>query len=322
MPNFLRELVVTTTQFFTLLRKAASAWNDDDASSMGAALSYYTLFSIAPLLVIVIAVGGLIFGRDATQGQILIQLRGLIGDAGARAAQDLLQSANSPAKSAMAAIVGSITLLLGASSVFTELYGDLNKIWRIPSAPKTSGIVQLIRTRILSFGMIIGVGFLLVVSLVISAALAAAGAWWGARVTDWPSVVQAINAIVSLAIITLAFAMIYKVLPRADIAWRDVWIGALVTALLFEIGKLLIGIYLGTTRIASAFGATGSLVVFLVWVYYSAQIFLLGAEFTWVYAYRQGSRASEEPPAPAPRRAGRPIKRVARHTRTRVAPRA
>ena len=298
---------VTVRQLFGLFKRALGAWNDDDASSMGAAIAYYTLFSIAPLLILVIAITGLIFGREAAQGQILIQLRGLIGDAGAVAVQDMLKSASTPARSVAAAIVSVITLALGATSVFTELYGDLNKIWRMPAAPKTSGIMNLVRTRLLSFGMILGVGFLLLVSLVISAALAAAGSWWGDRLQVWAIVVEIVNALISLGIITAGFAMIYKFLPRASIAWKDVWAGAFCTAVLFELGKFLIGFYLGKTKIATGFGAAGSLAVFLVWVYYSAQIFLLGAEFTWVYAYRHGSRSNEAPPEPPPPRRGRPV---------------
>ena len=298
---------MTIPQFFTLLRKSAAAWNTDDASSMGAALAFYTLFSIAPLVVMVIAGASLIFGPDAAQEHILGQLRTLTGSAGAQAVTDLLKSANSPAKSALTAVVGTVILLLGATTVFTELHGNLNRIWRSPTAPKASGIWHLLRTRILSFGMILGIQFLLIVSLVVSAALAAAGAWWGARFAGWPLVNQGLNFIMSLAIYTVVFAMIYKYLPRAHITWHDVWIGAAVTAVLFEIGKQLIGL-VGMTSITSAFGAAGSLVVLLIWVYYSAQVFLLGAEFTRVYAYREGSRADEEPPAPPPQRQGRPIK--------------
>jgi membrane protein len=299
--------MLTIAQFFTLLRKSASAWNTDDASSMGAALAFYTLFSIAPLVIMVIAGASLLFGADAAQEHILGQLRALTGNAGAQAVGDLLKSANSPAKSVLTALVGTIILLLGATTVFTELYGNLNRIWRSPTAPKASGIWHLLRTRILSFGMILGIQFLLIVSLVVSGALAAAGAWWTARFPGWPLVNVAVNFIVSLAIYTVAFAMIYKYLPRAHIAWHDVWIGAAVTAVLFEIGKLLLGL-VGMTSLTSAFGAAGSLVMLLIWVFYSAQVFLLGAEFTRVYAYREGSRADEEPPAPPPQRQGRPIK--------------
>jgi len=299
--------MVTIPQFLTLLRKSASAWNTDDCSSMGAALAFYTLFSVTPLVIMVIAGASLIFGADAAQVHILGQLRALIGSAGAQAIADLLTSTNGPAKSILTAILGSLVLLLGATTVFIELYGNLNRIWRSATAPRASGIWHLLRTRILSFGMILGIQFLLIVSLVVSAALAAAGAWWGARFTGWSVVDQAVNLIMSLAIYTVTFAMIYKYMPRAHIPWHDVWIGAAVTAVLFEIGKLLIGL-VGMTAITSAFGAAGSLVVVLIWVYYSAQVFLLGAEFTRVYAYREGSRADEEPPAPPPQRQGRPIK--------------
>ena len=298
---------MTIPQFLTLLRKSAAAWNTDDASSMGAALAFYTLFSIAPLVVMVTAVASLILGPDAAQEHILGQLRALTGAAGAQAVAELLKSANSPAKNALTALVGTVVLLLGATSVFTELYGNLNRIWRNPSAPKASGILHLLRTRILSFGMILGIQFLLIVSLVVSAALAAAGAWWGARFTGWSLVGQVVNFSLSLAIYTVAFAMIYKYVPRAHITWHDVWIGAIVTAVLFETGKLVIGL-VGMTSITSVFGAAGSLVVLLIWVYYSAQVFLLGAEFTRVYTYREGSRADEEPRAPPPQRQGRPLK--------------
>jgi membrane protein len=298
---------VTTREFLTLLRKSASAWNTDDCSSMGAALAFYTLFSVAPLVVMVIAGASLIFGADAAQEHILGQLRALIGTAGAQAVAELLKSANSPAKNVLTALVGTIVLLLGATTVFTELYGNLNRIWRSPTAPIASGIWHLLRTRILSFGMILGIQFLLIVSLVVSAALAAAGAWWGARFTGWWVVDEAVSLIASLAIYTAAFAMIYKYLPRAHIDWHDVWIGAAVTAILFEIGKLVIGL-VGMTSITAAFGAAGSLVVLLIWVYFSAQVFLLGAEFTRVYTYREGSRVDEEPPAPPRQRRGKPIK--------------
>ena len=298
---------VSVRHVFSLVKRAAVAWNDDDAASMGAALAYYTLFAIAPLLVAVIAVAGWIFGRDAAQSHILDQLRGLTGDAGVTAIQQLLNGALSSTTNIAAAVLGTAFLLLGATSVFAELYGDLNRIWRSPSLPKASGVVQLIRTRILSFGMILGIGFLLLLSLVVSAALVAAGDWWGSRFTAWTIVVRVVNEVLNIGTIALAFAMIHKFLPRAAIAWRDVWIGAVMTATLFEIGKSLIGLYLGNTIIASGFGVAGSLVVFLVWLYYSAEIFLFGAEFTWVFAYRFGSRAGETPPDPPLLRSGRPL---------------
>jgi membrane protein len=298
---------VNIPHHLVLLKRAAVAWNDDDASSMGAALAYYTLFAIAPLLIMVVAVAGLLFGRDAAQNHILGQLRNLTGDAGVLAIEQLLRGAHSTTTSLVAELLGTAILLFGTTSVFAELYGDLNRIWRSPSAPKASGIVHLVRTRILSFGMILGIGFLLIVSLVVSAGLAAVGEWFGSRFTVWNVVVEMVDAIFNIGTITVAFAMIYKFLPRAAIAWRDVWIGALMTAILFEIGRFLIGVYLGRTYIASGFGAAGSLAIFLVWIYYSAQIFLLGAEFTWVYAYRAGSRVGETPPDPPPPRSGRPV---------------
>jgi membrane protein len=280
-------------ELWIVVRHSVSAWIDDYAPSMGAALAYYTMFSIAPLLVIVIAVAGLIFGNDAAQGHVLAELRGIMGEEGALAVEGLLESARDPEKSSLAALVGIITLLVGATSVFGELQSALDRIWRAEASPTSGGLWRWLWTRMLSLGMILGFGFLLLVSLVMSAGLAALGAWWGPLFGAWDIALQGINFIVSFAIITLVFAVIYKSLPRVSIDWRDVWIGATVTALLFTIGKLLIGLYLGRTSTASAFGAAGSVVVLLVWVYYSAQIFLLGAEFTWVYTHRHGSRAGQ-----------------------------
>jgi membrane protein len=282
---------MTLVELWRMLGHTVAAWIDDYAPSMGAALSYYTMFSIAPLLVIVIAIAGILFGNDAAQGHVLAELRGIMGEEGAVAVEGLLKSASDPEKSSLAALVGIVTLLIGATSVFSELQSALDRIWRTESAPPSEGVWAWLRTRILSLGMILGLGFLLLVSLVISATLAALGAWWGPLFGAWEVILQTINFVVSFVIVTLIFAMIYKSLPRVRIDWRDVWIGATVTALLFTVGKLLIGFYLGRTSIASAFGAAGSLVVLLVWVYYSAQIFLLGAEFTWVYTHRHGSRA-------------------------------
>ncbi len=276
---------------WVMVRHSVSAWIDDYAPSMGAALAYYTMFSIAPLLVIVIAVAGILFGNDAAQGHVLAELRGIMGDEGALVVEGLLKSASDPEKSSLAALVGIITLLVGATSVFAELQSALDRIWRAEATPPSEGVWPWLRTRVLSLGMILGLGFLLLVSLVVSAALAALGKWWGPLFGAWELILETINFIVTFVIVTLIFAMIYKSLPRVSIDWRDVWIGATVTALLFTVGKLLIGLYLGRTGIASAFGAAGSLVVLLVWVYYSAQIFLLGAEFTWVYTHRHGSRA-------------------------------
>jgi membrane protein len=283
--------VITPRQLYSLAGKTVDAWLDDYAPSMGAALSYYTIFSIAPLLLIVIAIAGWVFGTEAVQGQLFGQLRGLVGEDGAVAIEGLVKSASEPAKGIVASVIGVVLLVIGATSVFAELQSALDRIWRVPTAQQRSGIWRLLRTRFLSFGLILGIGFMLLVSLVVSAALAAFGTWWGALMGGWEVLLQIINLMISLLFSTVLFAMIYRFMPRAKIAWRDVWVGAAVTALLFEIGKLLIGLYIGKSGVTSAFGAAGSLVVLLVWVYYSAQIFLLGAEFTWVYARELGSRS-------------------------------
>jgi membrane protein len=278
-----------------LIKAAVSSWVDDFAPSMGAALSYYTVFSLAPMLLIVIGVAGLIFGAEAARGEIVTQLRGLMGEQGAVAVEELLKSASDPGKGVIATIVGFVTLLVGATAVFAELQSSLDRIWRTPAPPNESGIWGIIRTRILSFGLILGLGFLMIVSLVLSAALAALGNWWGSYLGNWELVLQALNFAVSFGVVTVVFAAIYKFMPHATIAWKNVWVGAIVTALLFTIGKFLIGLYIGKSGVASGFGAAGSFAVLLVWVYYSAQIFLLGAEFTWVYSHR-----NDPPPNAAP----------------------
>ncbi len=292
--------MIPPKQIFRLLKEAASAWVDDYAPSMGAALSYYTLFSLAPLLIIVIAVAGMVFGQEAAQGEIVAQLRGIMGEEGAVAVEGMLKAAREPAKGVVATIVGIATLLLGATAIFGELQSALDRIWRVPAPKEESGIWHLLRTRLLSFGLVLGLGFLLVVSLVVSAMLAAFGKWWGGWFQGWDVFLEILNFVVSFGIFTLLFAMIYKIMPRANIPWRDVWTGAAVTALLFTIGKVLIGLYLGKSSLASGFGAAGSLVVLIAWVYYSAQIFLFGAEYTWVYANRHGSRSQKAAPDDAP----------------------
>lgn len=285
-----------------LARRAVAAWIDDQAPSMGAALAYYTLFSLAPLLLIVIAVAGLVFGPDAARGQIFDELRGFIGAPGAAAVQQLLESVNRPAGGVAATATGVALMLLGATTVFAELQSALDRIWRAP-APPLGGLWGLLRARVLSFGLILGLGFLLIVSLVMSAALSALQAWWASAFGGWELVLQVLNHLSSLALMTVLFAAIYKLMPRVRVAWADVWVGAIVTAGLLTIGRVLIGLYLGTGAVTSGFGAAGSVVAVMVWVYYSAQIFLLGAEFTWVYAHALGSRrgqAAAPAPAPAP----------------------
>jgi YihY family inner membrane protein len=288
------------SQQWQMIMAAVKAWVDDYAPSMGAALSYYTLFSLAPLLIIVIAVAGMVFGQEAAQGEIVAQLRGIMGEQGAVAVEGMLKAAREPAKGVVATVVGLAMLLLGATAIFGELQSALDRIWRVPAPKEESGIWHLLRTRLLSFGLVFGLGFLLVVSLVVSAVLAALGKWWGGWFQGWDVLLEILNFVVSFGIFTLLFAMIYKIMPRANIPWRDVWTGAAVTALLFTIGKVLIGLYLGKSSLASGFGAAGSLVVLIAWVYYSAQIFLFGAEYTWVYANRRGSRLQKRAPGDAP----------------------
>ncbi len=284
-------LPMTVKDVRLLIDKSVNAWVDDYAPSMGAAIAYYTLFSIAPLLILIIAGAGLVFGEDAAQGEIVAQLQGRIGPEAAAVVQDLLKSVSRPAAGVIATMVGIFTLLIGASSVFGELQSALNRIWRVPDPASRSGLFNLLHGRLLSFGMVLGLGFLLLLSLVVSASLAAVGEWSNRWFSGWQTILQAANFVVSFTISAILFAMIYKFMPRARIDWRDVGIGAMVTALLFETGKLLIGLYLGRGTVGSGFGAAGSLVVFLVWVYFSAQVFLLGAEFTWVYSHQRGSRS-------------------------------
>lgn len=282
---------------WALLKQVTNAWLDDYVPSMGAALAYYTLFSLAPLLLIVISVAGLVFGQDAARGEIEWQLRALMGDAGASAVQALLVSVDQPAKGAVATLVGLLLLLIGATTVFGELQDALDRIWRVPARCQTNGWIALLRARLLSFGMILAIGFLLMVSLVLSAVLATLERWWSPAFGGWLTVASAANGVAGFILVATVFALIYKVMPRVHVHWRDVWIGAVFTALLFTLGKSLIGVYIGRSGVISGFGAAGSLVVVLLWVYYSAQIFLIGAEFTWVYANVFGSR--KPPAAPA-----------------------
>lgn len=286
-------------QAFAIGKAAVDAWIDDRAPSMGAALAYYTLFSIAPLLLIVISVAGIWFGPDAARGEIFGQLQGLVGTAGAAAIQELLESVNRPAGGVAGTVIGLVLMLVGATTVFAELQDALDRIWRAPKRTG-SGLWLLLRTRLLSFGLILGIGFLLLVSLVISAGLTAFETWATPHMAGWEVLLAVMNQALSFVLVTAMFGMIYKLMPRVHIEWRDVAFGALTTATLFTWGKWLIGLYIGTSGVGSGFGAAGSLVALLVWVYYSAQIFLLGAEFTWVYAHRIGSRTRKRIPPPQP----------------------
>ncbi|MBP0599194.1 YihY/virulence factor BrkB family protein [Herbaspirillum sp. LeCh32-8] len=287
-------------QAWQMTMAAINAWLDDFAPSMGAAIAYYTIFSIAPMLVIAIAVAGMLFGHDAAQGEIVNQIRDVVGTEGAIAIQGLLKSVNQPREGMIAAGLSVVTLAIGATAVFSELQSALDRIWRIPTVKRKSGIWALARTRLLSFGLILGLGFLLIISLVVSAALAALGRWWGGWFEGWQLVLQALNFVLSFVVFSTLFSVIYKFMPRVTLSWRDVWIGAVATTVLFIIGKYLIGLYLGRAGMTSGFGAAGSFALLLVWIYYSAQIFLLGAEFTWIYANNFGSRALRQKLAGAP----------------------
>jgi len=269
-----------------MLSTTVNAWIDDYAPSMGAALAFYTLFSVAPLLLIVISVAGLFFGEAAARAEILGQLVELVGEDSAGTVNAVLDTLNRPADSLLGTAVGVVTLLVGATSVFVELQNAMDRIWRVPPDPAHQGMRDFFRVRLLSVGMVLGIGFLLLVSLVLSAAMAALGKWWAPWFGELAVVADSFNFIITLAFVTTVFAMIYKWMPRTPVAWRDVWIGALITALLFTVGKTLIGLYIGRSAVASVFGAASSLVVLLLWVYYSAQVFLLGAEFTRVFAHR------------------------------------
>lgn len=271
----------------SIFGKAVSGWWNDNVPRLGASLAYYALFSLAPILIVAISIGGLVFGEEAVRGQIVGQIQGLVGRDGATAVQAMLEGASKPSSSWTATAAGTITFFLGATGSFLELQTSLNTIWRVTPKPGGNFFRMLVLQRLISFGLVVALGFLLLTSLVVSTALAAIHTYMGHAFPGVLVVWEALNVVVSLSVITLLFAMIYKVLPDVQLAWRDVWVGALVTAGLFTIGKLVIGLYLGTTSVASTYGAAGSVVVILVWVYYSAQVILLGAEFTreWVDAF-------------------------------------
>ena len=276
-----------------LVKEAVKSWIDDRAPSMGAALSYYTVFSTAPLLLIVIGVVGLVLGGTAAQDAVVAQLQALLGEQAGAVVRELLEHVQRPEQGAAATVVGAVALVVGATTVFAELQDDLDRIFESPARAAPTGLWGWLRVRILSLGMVLTAGFLLLVSLLISTALAAVGGWIGNGLEGWQLLAKGLNFALSFALITAMFAVLYRYLPQTRTAWRDVWFGAAVTALLFNLGKFVIGLYLGRSSVTEGFGATGSLAVFLLWVYYSAQIFLLGAEFTWVCARRRGAPGTQ-----------------------------
>jgi membrane protein len=291
-------------EVFRMFRSALWAAWDDNVPRLGASLAYYTLFAIAPVLLVAIAIAGLAFGAEAMRGEIVGQLDHLVGRDGALAVQNLLEGASQRETGHLARLVGSITFMLAATGAFLELQTALNTIWRVQSHPSINWKAFLL-DRIRSFGLVIAIGFLLLVSLAVSAALAALSGWLDRSAPGMPLVWQSVNVLVSLFVITALFGLLYKFLPDVELRWHDVAIGAFVTALLFTIGKQVIGLYLGQSATASTYGAAGSIIVLLLWVYYSSQIVLLGAEFTRVYTRREGTKpvtqpfAAKDPNAPA-----------------------
>ena len=279
--------------YVDLVKRAAVAWVDDRAPTMGAALAFYSAFSLAPLLIIVIAVGD-VFGVDGARGAIVGRIAGVVGAPAAEAIEALLTSAHEPSASIFATLVALATMLVGATTILVEVQDDLDHIWKAPRR-EGSSLRAILRARILSLGIILGVGFLLLMSLVLSAVAAAFQAYSGLHLPGAAlPLLYLWNPALSVGAITVLFAMLYKWLPNAAIAWKDVWMGAFITAILFSAGRFAIGLYLGRSAVASPYGAAGTLAVLLLWIYYSAQVFLFGAEFTCLYATHRAHARSHE----------------------------
>jgi len=279
--------------FASLVAETIKEWQKDQAARLAAALAYYATFSLAPLLVLVLAIAGLVGGRDAAQGLVMAQIQDLVGEEGKEFVQSMIENAAATPTGVTASILGSVTLLVGALGAFNELQNALDRIWDVEPKPITRWSLRVQRfifKRLLSFSMVLGIGFLLLISLVISAALSALSEYLGRIPLFSELMLQILHLIISLGLITFLFAMIFKFIPDVEIRWRNVWLGAAITAILFTIGKTLIGIYLGQAEVSSTFGAAGSLAVLMIWVYYSSQILFLGAEFTQVFTKRSGER--------------------------------
>jgi membrane protein len=287
-------------KIWPVLKQTFSEWSTDKCPRLGAALSYYTVFSLAPVLILAIAVAGIFLGHDAAQGKIVDQLSGLLGADAARLVQAAVLKSSQHQAGVWATIVGLATLLVGATGVMVELQDALDTVWKV--LPKPGGSVKrFVRARILALALVLTLGFLLLVSLVLSAGLEVFVHWAGSWLPKWVALGYILNYVVSIGVIALFFALLFKWLPDAKVAWKDVWFGALVTSVLFHVGKYLIALYIGRASVASTFGAAGSLAVLLVWIYYSSQILLLGAEMTRAYADRYGSRVvPDENAIPAP----------------------
>ncbi len=277
-------------QVWRMLRDSVEAFIADDALRRGASISFYTATSIGPVLFIVVAIAGLAFGEDAARGAIASQLRGLMGKASADLVQTTVLSASGKSSGILASVVGVVTLLITASGVFGEMQSALNAIWKVQ--PQGTTVSRLVRARAASLGLVAALGFLLLVSLVISTVLSGLSGHINAALRFGALILQVVNFVISFALISLLFAAIYKVLPDAPLSWADVRVGAVVTALLFEAGKFLIGLYLSHSAVSSSYGAAGALIILLLWIYYSTQTFLLGAELTKIYASRRGTPAA------------------------------
>jgi len=288
MIMFTRAAAIPAT-FWTALR----AWWDDDAIRLGASLAYYTLFALAPILLVATAVAGLVFGAEAARGQIVGQLDQLVGPDGARAVQSLLEGASHRRAGMLATVLGGITFVVAATGAFLELQAALNTIWRVKPAARAN-VRGFVVDRLRSFGLVVAIGFLLMVSLAVTASLAAFNAWLAPRSPGIPLAWSGVNVLASVVVTTGLFALLYRFLPDLPLRWRDVTTGAFVTAILFTIGQQLIGLYLGQSSVSSSYGAAGSVMILLLWVYYSCQILLFGAEFTRVYALRHGANARPE----------------------------
>jgi membrane protein len=284
LPPYFRKATLTT--WLGLFRAAAAGWVADRAPSMGAAMAYYMVFSLAPMLILVIAIAGLAFGHAAAQGAIVAQLGDLMGVEGAAALQAMIMSAGQRRAGIIATLVGTGTLLVASTAVFVELQAALNVIWKVQRRPRKA-LIAVMREQLVSLSLILALGFLLLVSLVLSAALTAFGYYLQGIFPGLPLMLRILHVALSFGVMSMLFGMMFKILPDAAVAWQDVWIGAMVTALLFSLGKYLIGLYIGSSNIASTYGAAGALVIILLWIYYSAQILLFGAEFTKACADRR-----------------------------------
>ncbi len=283
---------------YLVIKDTLAAWDEDNVTRLAASLAYYTLLSIAPLIILAVAVAGLAFGEEAARQHISGQLSGVVGGGAAGAIEAIAKNARAPGSGVIGIIVGIVVLLFGASGVFGELQSALNTVWEV--APKPGrGIWGIVKDRFFSFTMVVGVAFMLLVSLVVSAALTWVGQVFASSLPGGAFVWQVLNFCISLGVVTALFALMFKTLPDVHIKWRDVWIGSAVTAGLFTLGKFGLGIYLGSAGVSSAYGAAGSIVALVIWVYYSSQVLLIGAEFTQVYAKRYGSRITPDDKAVA-----------------------